>query len=92
MTSIVNFERVVLGEGRDRAERDHFALVLQHFLAPAAIAGVKWAETVHARGFETLRLSPSFAKNPSGGQAIDPGALLRAESRSDDYHAAPEGV
>ena len=38
-----------------------------------------------------MRSGLSFAKNPSGGQAIDPAALLRAESRSDDQHAAPPG-
>lgn len=38
-------------------ERVVFALVLQRILAPGSDrAGVKWAETVHARGFETLRL------------------------------------
>lgn len=38
-------------------ERVVFALVLQRLLAPGSDrAGVKWAETVHARGFETLRL------------------------------------
>jgi hypothetical protein len=38
-------------------ERVVFALVLQRILAPGSHrAGVKWAETVHARGFETLRL------------------------------------
>jgi Transposase DDE domain len=38
-------------------ERIVFALVLQRILAPGSDrAGVKWTETVHARGFETLRL------------------------------------
>jgi Transposase DDE domain len=38
-------------------ERVVFALVLQRILAPGSDrAGVKWSETVHARGFETLRL------------------------------------
>jgi Transposase DDE domain len=38
-------------------ERVIFALVLQRILAPGSDrAGVKWSETVHARGFETLRL------------------------------------
>jgi Transposase DDE domain len=38
-------------------ERVIFALVLQRLLAPGSDrAGVKWSETVHARGFETLRL------------------------------------
>jgi Transposase DDE domain len=38
-------------------ERVVFALVLQRILAPGSDrAGMKWAETVHARGFESLRL------------------------------------
>jgi hypothetical protein len=38
-------------------ERVVFALVLQRILAPGSDrAGVKWSETVYARGFETLRL------------------------------------
>jgi Transposase DDE domain len=38
-------------------ERVVFALVLQRILAPGSDrAGIKWTETVHARGFETLRL------------------------------------
>jgi hypothetical protein len=47
-------------------------------------------ETVLASRFAG-RTSLSFAKNPSGGQAIDRIALLRAESRSDDHHAASPG-
>lgn len=39
-------------------ERVVFALVLQRILAPGSDrAGAKWIETVHARGFEALRLA-----------------------------------
>ncbi len=42
-------------------ERVVFALVLQRILAPGSDrAGAKWSQTVHARGFEALRLAHSY--------------------------------